>query len=131
MKQSYSRLRVLIAGQHNRFDHILATNIRCWGYDVIILPWTVTMDSYSEIEGDVLLYDLDESSRMMSSKDSHILSMLLASEHTYGMIKNCVEQWPRIRLTIALSSCSVSRATLEHRDGAPPALFAGIAKALA
>src|SRR5947199_4164408 len=114
MKQSYSRLRVLIAGQHNRFDHVLATNIRCWGHDVRILSWPVGIDSYSELEGDVLLYDLDESFRMKSGKDMHILPTLLASEHTCGMIRNCVEQWPRIRLTIALSSCSVSRTTLEH-----------------
>jgi CheY-like chemotaxis protein len=117
MKQSYSRLRVLIAGQHNRFAHVLATNIRCWGHDVIMLPWTVTLDSHSEIEGDVLLYDLDEAFRMsvlMSGKDTPVLSTLLATEYPCDMIKNCTEQWPRIRLTIALSSCSVSRATLEH-----------------
>src|SRR5436309_5341324 len=117
MEHSYSQLRLLIVGQHCRFDHILAANIRCWGYDVVVLPWTVALDTHSEVEGDILLYDLDESFRMsllMCGRDTPKLPTSLATEYTYGMIRNCAEQWPHVRLTIALSSRSISRATLEH-----------------
>jgi two-component system alkaline phosphatase synthesis response regulator PhoP len=108
---------VLIASHHSGFDNILAANVRCWGYDVIMLPCTIALDSHSDVEADVLLYDLDEYFRMallVSGKDSPILPTSLAAEYTYGMIRNCAEQWPRVRLTIALSSRSISRATLEH-----------------
>src|SRR6266571_7048129 len=116
-RRSYSRLRVLIAGQYNSFDHVLAANIQCWGHDVIVLPLTVALQSQSEVEGDVLLYDLDESfgmSMLMGGKDTPILPISLAAERAYDKIKNCAEQWPHVRLTIALSSRSVSRITLEH-----------------
>lgn len=116
-RRSYSSLRVLIVGQHNSFDHVLAANIRCWGHEVIMLPLTAAMASGGEVEGDVLLYDLDESFRvstLMDGKDEPILPISLAADRMHGMIGNCAEQWPRVRLTIALSSRSVSRTTLEY-----------------
>ncbi|MBV9230571.1 MAG: response regulator, partial [Chloroflexi bacterium] len=96
-----AKLRVLVAGQQNSFVHVLATNIRRWGHEVTVLPSMMALcgdsvrgvgDGASKIEGDVLLYDLDEShiSMLMSGRDA-----------------------PAARLTIALSSDSMSSTTLE------------------
>lgn len=117
MEHCSSQLRVLVAGQHHRFAHILAANIRCWGYDVVVLPWMAAPDTHYEVAGDILLYDLDEALRMspvIYGRDTSILPTSLANEYTCGMIRNCAEQWPYVRLTIALSSRSISRTTLEH-----------------
>jgi len=95
-------LRVLVIGQHNSFDQILAANVQCWGYEAVMLD-------AEAIEGDVLLYDLDEAFR---------ISMLTKGRDTptlpIHLTKKIEQWWPRVRFTIALSSHSVSRATLEQ-----------------
>ena len=83
-RQSCSKLRVLIVGQINSFAHVLAANIQCWGYEVTVLPSAVAMNGsgISEVEGDVLLYDLDEALRismLMGGRDAPPLQMSLAS----------------------------------------------------
>ncbi len=108
-------LRVLIIGQQNNFGQILATNVRRWGYEAIVLPSTVAMltgKAYSAIEedmqADVILYDLDEAYR---------ISTLLGSRDTPTLLgRNGHQRWPSLPLVIAMSSCSVSRRTLEQLE---------------
>ena len=76
-----------------------------------------TGNGASEVEGDVLLYDLDESLRISTltrGRDMPTLNMSLPSGFAGEDVKSCREQLPRARLTIALSSFSVSRTTLER-----------------
>ena len=118
-RQSRSKLRVLIVGQRDNFARVLAANIQRWGHEVKVLPSAVAMSGSgtSEVEGDVLLYDLDEALRfsmLMGGRDAPPLQISLASGFASTPVKNGEEQWPRARLTIALSSFSVSRATLER-----------------
>ena len=102
-------LRVLVIGQRNSFDQILAANVQCWGYEAVIVPSTMAVLGEEGIEGDVLLYDLDEAFR---------ISMLTKGRDTptlpIHLTKRIEQWWPRVRFTIALSSHSVSRATLEQ-----------------
>ncbi|MFL5590694.1 MAG: response regulator [Ktedonobacteraceae bacterium] len=109
----FRKLRVLIVGQRDSFAHILAANIQCWGHEVMVLPSEKVMC----VEGDVLLYDLDESLRISTltrGRDMPTLNMSLPSGFAGEDVKSCREQLPRARLTIALSSFSVSRTTLER-----------------
>ena len=102
-------LRVLVIGQHNSFDQILAANIQCWGYEAEIISSTMAMLGEERIEGDVLLYDLDEAFRismLTKGRDTPTLPIYLT--------KGIEQWWQRVRFTIALSSHSVSRATLEQ-----------------
>jgi len=105
----YRPLRVLVLAQHNSFDQILAANIRCWGYEAVVLSSTMAVLGGEGIEGDVLLYDLDEAFRismLMGSRDTPTLPIQLAKRSG---------RWePRARLMIALSSRSVSRTMLEQ-----------------
>ncbi len=122
----FRKLRVLIVGQRDSFAHILAANIQCWGHEVMVLPSAKVMcgnsvrgtgNGASEVEGDVLLYDLDESLRISTltrGRDMPTLNMFLPSGFSGEDLKSCREQLPRARLTIALSSFSVSRTTLER-----------------
>ena len=124
-RQSYRKLRVLMVGQGDSFAHVLAANIQCWGHEVIVLPSEKVIcgdlvwgagNGASEVEGDVLLYDLDESLRISTltrGRDTPTLNMSLPSGFAGEDEKSCREQLPRARLTIALSSFSVSRTTLE------------------
>jgi len=106
-------LRVLIIGQQNSFGQILAANVRCWGYEVVLLSSTLAMLAGKgsrlageELEADVLLYDLDEAFR---------ISTLMGGRDTSTLLEmNGKERWPHLRLVIALSSRSVSRFTLEQ-----------------
>ncbi len=102
-------LRVLVIGQRNSFDQILAANVQCWGYEAVIVSSTMAVLGEEGIEGDVLLYDLDEAFR---------ISMLTKGRDTptlpIHLTKRIEQWWPRVRFTIALSSHSVSRATLEQ-----------------
>ncbi len=105
----YRPLRVLVLGQHNSFDQILAANIRCWGYEAVVLSSTMAALGGEGIEGDVLLYDLDEAFRismLMGGRDTPALPIQLA--------KRSGEWESRTRLTIALSSRSISRTMLEQ-----------------
>ncbi|MDQ2903862.1 MAG: response regulator [Ktedonobacteraceae bacterium] len=106
-------LKVIIMGQQNNFDHILAATIRHWGHEAVELPLEVVLYG-GEPEGDVLLYDLDESwrvARVLAGRDMPSLSL----ETTSGPLENAWEgRWSRAGFIIALSSRSVSRATLER-----------------
>jgi len=110
-------LRVLIIGQQNSFGQVLAANVRCWGFEAILLPSTVAMlrgnahnGAEEDIEADVLLYDLDEAFR---------ISTLLGGRDTPTLLrKDGQRRWPHVRLVIALSSSSVSRFTLEQIEAA-------------
>ncbi len=102
-------LRVLVIGQRNSFDQILAANVQCWGYEAVILPSIMTVLGEEGIEGDVLLCDLDEAFRIFMltrGRDTPTLPM--------PWVKRNEHWWPRVPFTIALSSHSVSRATLEQ-----------------
>src|ERR1700736_4975850 len=62
-------LRVLIwgmGGQQDHFHQILAANIQRWGYEARILTASIVPGKgrQDEIQGDVLLYDLDDPSRL-------------------------------------------------------------------
>ena len=127
------RLRVLIVGQQNSFDHVLAANIQCWGYEAVVLPsaeWVAKMDIRAE--GDVLLYDLDTSLRvaplageknpslLASSIAAGSFTMAAAAPATTTLLDyehdDTVPELPTIRrrFTIAMSSYSISRVALEQ-----------------
>lgn len=102
-------LRVLVIGQRNSFDQILAANVQCWGFEAVIVSSTMAVLGEEAIEGDVLLYDLDEAfhiSMLTKGRDTPTLPIHLT--------KRIEQWWPHVRFTIALSSQSVSRATLEQ-----------------
>lgn len=106
-------LCVLLIGQHDRFEHVLSATIQAWGYDVAILsPACVSWGS--DVEGDILLYDLDESFRLSSLKTGKGGITSLYPTLIPDFLKNGDERWSQIRFTIALSSLSVSRTILEQ-----------------
>lgn len=124
-RRSCSKLRVLIAGQHTSFVHVLATNIERWGHEVTVLPameaqcgdsaWTPLSGSYpgnqekravdkaGKFEGDVLLYDLDASFHLPTSLECRDAPI---SHTAFGFAS--------VPVTIALSSDSVSSKTLDQ-----------------
>ena len=114
---SSKRLKVLILGPEHQ-DHflsILAANVQQWGYEASVLPHGEVASRGSEhsieVEGDVLLYDLDMPLRrsvLLASKTGENTS--LADLYLIGSD----ERWPRVRLIIAMSSSTVSRFTLEQ-----------------
>jgi CheY-like chemotaxis protein len=124
------RLRVLIVGSQNSFDHVLAANIRRWGHEAVVLPSAeLVMKMGFEAKGDVLLYDLDTSFRASSSlqeKDRYIFTNWLSSglaafsraasavAEPYPV--SAISALPGIRrsFTIAMSSHSISRVALEQ-----------------
>lgn len=107
-------LRVLIVVRQDNFSRVLATTIEHWGHEVIMLPAAVTLygDGQNVVEGDVVLYDLDESFRALTmGKDAPTVQHgLLATD----FLQSWGQQWLRTRFIIALSSRSVSRTTLEE-----------------
>src|SRR5436853_5263859 len=62
-------LRVLIARQQNRLDRVMATTIRHWGHESIVLPLTESLheSEVSTVGGDVLVYDVDRPLRSTSA----------------------------------------------------------------
>jgi CheY-like chemotaxis protein len=118
-------LRVFIAsaraGQQNSFGYILAANIQCWGYEAVILSSALSRygsvqkswdgrratigDVDTDVEGDVLLYDLD---------NAFPLSTLMAKERAVFADDIGLLLDDTMRLIIALSSHSVSRMALEQ-----------------
>ena len=110
------RLRVLILATRENaqpFHDILAVNIQRWGYEAVLLPTLYEGESgwREEVEGDILLYDMDASLQhvvVLESMDSEDVPSIdlkqIACEHI----------WPRVRLVIALSSHSISRPSLER-----------------
>ncbi|HLI06329.1 MAG TPA: response regulator [Ktedonobacteraceae bacterium] len=138
------RLRVLIIGSQNSFEHVLAANIQRWGHEAVVLPAAeLMMKRDFEEEGDVLLYDLDTSLRAFASqleKDRYILAGRRTSAtfdtpgplgFTYtasAVIEPYLASPPfrlpgvRRRFTIAMSSHSISRIAIE-RFGAVALLY--------
>jgi CheY-like chemotaxis protein len=112
---SARRLRVLIleAGGIDRpFYTILAANVRRWGYEAFVLS-TEGMQAAGgrrEVEGDILLYDMDAPLQpMVVWGDAGPQAASLSD------VQQMISQktWPKVRLVIALSSRSVSRHSLE------------------
>ena len=114
---SSKRLKVLILGpdHQNHFLSILAANVQQWGYEASILPHNEVAsrgnEQGDEMEGDVLLYDLD-----MSLRRSVLAASKMGEDATWAdlYLTGSNKRWPRVRLIIALSSRSVSRFTLEQ-----------------
>src|SRR2546423_7642731 len=109
-----SILQVLFTNQQNSFEHVLTTNIQNWGHQAIVVTPSSIL-SESNAYGDVLLFDLDEALHSASPIENGnpqvpVASMPLA----VNGIKQDDKHWPHVRLTIALSSFSVSRTTLER-----------------
>ncbi|MBV9230931.1 MAG: response regulator [Chloroflexi bacterium] len=107
-------LRVLIMAQQGNLGRVLATNIQCWGYEAILLPSTMTLceDAVDVIEGDVLLFDLDEPLRTVKlEKKTAVVQHGLSA---LDFLRTSREQWSRVQFTIALASRSVSRTMLEQ-----------------
>lgn len=110
------QLRVLIVGLQQSFSDVLATNVQCLGYEAVILSSGLKKscaDGY-DVEGDILLYDIDGLLQCQSAKKD--------SSHSQQSIQtaNSLLDWEilqsRTRLTIVLSSSSVSRAMLERME---------------
>ncbi|HEX6554820.1 MAG TPA: response regulator [Ktedonobacteraceae bacterium] len=113
-QRSYSKLQVLITNQQNSFEHVLTTNIQNWGHEAIVITPSST-SSESHTHGDVLLFDLDEALQSATSMENGKLQLPIESlSLAENGIKGDDIHWPPVRLTIALSSHSVSRTTLEQ-----------------
>jgi CheY-like chemotaxis protein len=108
------RLRVLIWGKdgvYHQFHTILATNIRNWGYEAMLLPPSALYNSrtWQKMEGDVLLYDMDVSLPKAERGYERGRAPLFSADAVLPE-----PLWPRVRLLVALSSYSVSRHSLEQ-----------------
>ena len=114
---SSKRLKVLILGpdHQDHFLSILAANVQQWGYEASILPrGEVALggsEQSDELEGDVLLYDLD-----MSRRRSALSARKMGEDASWAdlSLSGSNKRQPRVRLIVALSSRSVSRFTLEQ-----------------
>jgi CheY-like chemotaxis protein len=105
--EQWQPLRVFIVSPQEQFGRILATNIQCWGHNIVILPdlKALCAEATSILKDDVLLYDLDESFRLASfGQDVPVTAFLQGHE----------AQQLRNRLTIVFSSRSVPRTMLEQ-----------------
>ncbi len=107
------RLKVLILGHGAHQEHfmqILAANIQQWGYEARVLPTDAGRGGENardaEIEGDVLVYDLDAPLNKSTA--------LVDKTSVAPSLTRLDAGWPRVRLMITLSSRSVSRLTLEQ-----------------
>ena len=105
-------------GHDDHQDHfvlILAANVQQWGYEANILPTSAVAGEgnarNAEIEGDVLVYDLDVPLHL-----SHATASGRARGASFAApyLTGSDEGRPRVRLMIALSSRSVSRLALEQ-----------------
>lgn len=122
---SSKRLKVMILGldRQDHFLSILAANLQQWGYEASVLSHSEVDSGGSgqsvELEGDVLLYDLDMPLRRSflfvgkTGEDTSLTGLYRIDSNNGG---------PRDRLIIAMSSHSVSRYTLE-RIGAVALLY--------
>jgi CheY-like chemotaxis protein len=105
--EQWQPLRVFIVGPQEQFGRILATNIQCWGHNVVILPdlQALYAEAAGILMGDVLLYDLDESFRIASGSQDMPVTAFLQGREVLQL---------RNRLTIVFSSRSVPRTMLEQ-----------------
>ncbi len=109
------RLRVLIwgtGGIDGPLYTILAANVQRWGYEAVLLsPEGIrAAGGRREIEGDILLYDMDAPLQPMIVWEGTGVEIASLSGFEQGTYQRA---WPRVRLVIALSSRSVSRHSLE------------------
>jgi CheY-like chemotaxis protein len=113
--QAKKRLRVLILGTDGidgPFYPILVANVQRWGYEAVLLS-TEGMNAASgewEIEGDILLYDMDAPLQPMIVWGGTDMERASLSGFEQGTYRKAL---PKARLVIALSSRSVSRHSLE------------------
>src|SRR5258708_22128643 len=117
-------LRVLITGRQEKLDRVLVTNIQRWGYEAILLSSTLTFYERNDtiVEGDLLLYDLDaflHTTSYMVGRDTPTLygrSLIAELSRDYAKYNEYgdLSPLPETRFTIALSSHSVSRTSLEQ-----------------
>jgi CheY-like chemotaxis protein len=122
-------LRVLIASQQNTLDRVMATTIRHWGHESIVLPLTESLheSEVSAVGGDVLVYDVDRPLRSTSAcvvgKEtciSYQRSSTSAGRSPLNSrpVPSHEDRWRKLalstRFTIVLSSRSVSRTMLEE-----------------
>ena len=108
------QLRVLIAGLHDSFNHVLATNIRHLGYEATTINSASLnrSDSIIQKEHDILLYDLDNTFQQGEQKKNSPVSYQETGLAAVLQSKETVQHYAR--LTLLLSSSSVSRTMLEH-----------------
>jgi CheY-like chemotaxis protein len=112
--QAKKRLRVLILGTDGMdgpLYSILGANVQRWGYEAVLLS-IEEMNAAGgwEIEGDILLYDMDAPLQPMivwGGTDRERACLSKVEQGTYQ------KALPKARLVIALSSRSVSRHSLE------------------
>ncbi|HLQ10216.1 MAG TPA: hypothetical protein VK134_01350, partial [Ktedonobacteraceae bacterium] len=69
------------------------------------------MQGKAEVEGDILVYDLDDALDTSTLKVGKTTSSV---SYAVPFLTSSDKGWPRVRLMIALSSRSVSRFTLEQ-----------------
>lgn len=108
-------LRVLIRGTggiDGPLYTILAANVQRWGYEAVLLSaeGINAPGGGREIEGDILLYDMDAPLQPMIVWGGTGMEMASLSSFEQGVYQRA---WPKVRLVIALSSRSVSRHSLE------------------
>ncbi len=114
--QAGQRLRVLILGtgeEDRSFYTILAANIRLWGYDAILLDAEETRVAQQDrrMAGDILVYDMDTClPRMIVWGDME--EKIPFPAHFARVARR--DNWPQVRLVVALSSRSISRRSLEQ-----------------
>lgn len=113
--QAGKRLRVLILGTggiDGPLYTILAANVQRWGYEAVLLSLEGinAAGGRREIEGDILLYDMDAPLQPMIVWGDTGIEMASLSGFDQGAHQRI---WPKVRLVIALSSRSVSRHSLE------------------
>src|SRR5689334_7303915 len=104
------QLRVLIAGQQHSFSDVLATNVQRLGYEAVILSSDVKKSDADgcDVEGDLLLYDIDGVLQRHRAKKG--ISHPQQGIQTADILSDWEILQSRTRLTIVLSSNSVSRA---------------------
>jgi CheY-like chemotaxis protein len=105
--EQWQPLRVLIVSQQEQFGRILATNIQCWGHNVVILPdlQSLGTEAAGILRDDVLLYDLDESLCIAADGQNMPMTAFLQGREAQQL---------RNGLTIVFSSRSVPRIVLEQ-----------------
>ncbi len=104
------RLRVLVVGQRNSFQHILITNIRRWNYEVLVVEAKSSHTNHSQQNSDIVLYDLDEVLSTLSRESS--CAAIGKEECVDEVARYLQEQRVNALLPIVFSNLSLSRKTL-------------------
>ncbi|QBD82384.1 response regulator [Ktedonosporobacter rubrisoli] len=114
MMVQWRPLRVIIVGPQNTFSRVLATNIQYWGYEVVMLaaPRAIFDDGTRAMQGDVVLYDLDEVFPTFSRERD--FPEMWPERGTANSSEEAEGQETHAPFIIAISSRSVSRVTLER-----------------